>query len=66
MWIGEQVVKDVGVQDGLVGEFLAELVALDAALFLGGGEVQVDLRSIELELPTLDVLFDFPSVGYEG
>ncbi len=37
--IGEQVVKDVGIQDGLVSEFLAELVALDAVLFLGGGEV---------------------------
>ena len=47
--VSKQVVEDVGIEDRLAFQRVAELVALDAALFLGGREVQLDLRGVELE-----------------
>ena len=65
--VGEQVVEDVRVQHGLVGQTLTELVALDVlATLLAVVEVELDLRRVEGELAALLVLFDFPAVGHEG
>ncbi len=64
--IGEEVIKDVGVEDGLVRNFLAELVALNRlATVLPFREVQRDLRGVPFELAALSVLLDFPTVRNE-
>ena len=62
--IGQQVVKDVGVQDGLVRQLLAELVALDPfAVLLAIVKVKRDLDGVPLERTALPVLLNRPAVG---
>lgn len=65
--VGEQIVEDVRVQDGLVGQSLTELITFDIlAVLLAVVEVELDLRRVESELSALLVLFDFPVVWHEG
>ena len=61
--VGEQVVEDVGVQNGLLGEFLAELIADDGApILLTVRKIELYLRLLEGELAGLLVRLDFPTV----
>lgn len=65
--IGEQVVKNVSVQDRLAGKFLAEIVAFHhVAVLLTFGAEELHKRDVQLEMSALLVLFDFPAVGDEG
>ncbi len=71
-----EVIKDVGVEDGLVGELLAELVAFDDLVpLLLVRQEELDLLAVDeevvsvagdLHVALLLVLFDVPSVGQEG
>lgn len=55
----EQVVEDIGVEDGLLRQLLAELVAFgDTAAFLVAREEELDLFGVELPLATLLVFLD--------
>ena len=59
----EQVVEDIGVQDGLARQLLAELVALDdPAILLAAREEELDLFRVELPLAALLVLVHRPAV----
>ncbi len=66
LMVGQQVVEDAGVQDGLTFQLLAKLVADDRAVLLPFIEVESDGVAAPLELATLLVLEDFPAVGDEG
>lgn len=64
--VGKQVVQQIGIDDRLVLELSAELVALNAlAVFLTGGEVELDELFRPLDLPGLLVLLDLPAIGHE-
>lgn len=64
--MGEQVIEDVGVQDGLVRQLLANLVALDPlAVLLPLVEVERHAFGVPLERATPAVLLDRPAVGDE-
>ena len=55
----EQVVEDVGVEDGLLRQLLAELVAFDGLpILLTAGEEELDLFGVELPLAALLVFLD--------
>lgn len=57
--VREQVVEDVGVEDGLLRQLLAELVALDdLPVLLAAGEEELDLFGVELPLAALLVFLD--------
>ena len=59
VWVGEQVVEDVGVQDGLARQLLAELVAFEhLAILLAVCEEELDLFRVELPLAALLVFLD--------
>jgi len=61
--MGEQVVEDVGVQDGLVRQLLEELVALDPpAVLLAFVEVECHIGGVPLEHATLPVLLNLPAI----
>lgn len=66
--IGEQVIKNASAQDRLPGKLLAEIVALDTALLLGGREIESVLLGFfaPLERTTLLMFLHFPAVGHEG
>ena len=65
--IGVEVVEDVGVEDGLLRQLLAELVAFDdLATLLAVREEELDTLGVELPLAALLVLLDLPAVGQEG
>ena len=67
MWVSEQIVQNVGVQDRLAGKFLAELVAADDPFLLELRQVELDLRrGVPLERTTLLVLLYFQARGSEG
>jgi len=64
--IGQQEVQLVGVHHGLVGKFLAELVAHDGlAVLLTIREVELHLGRVEDELAALLVFLDGTVVGHE-
>src|SRR3989344_4178200 len=57
--VREQVVEDVGVEDGLLRQLLAELVAFDdLAILLTACEEELDLFGVELPLAALLVFLD--------
>ena len=63
----EQVVKDIGVENRLVLQLLAEFVALDALFaLLFWGEVELDLCKIPLKASVLAVALHLPSIGDVG
>ncbi len=63
--VREQVVEDIGVEDGLLRQLLAELVAFDdLAILLTAGEEELDLFGVELPLATLLVLFDGEAIAH--
>ena len=63
MRVREKVVEDAGVEHRLALELLAEVVADDRlAVLLPFGEVQGDLRRVELDLAALRVRLNTPSV----
>ena len=64
--IGQQVVQNAGVQNGLTFQLLAKLVALDGTTLLLVAEVEFDFVGVPTELATLDVLFDLPAVRHVG
>ncbi len=57
--VREQVVEDIGVEDELLRQLLAELVAFDdLAILLAAGEEELDLFGVELPLAALLVFLD--------
>ena len=68
--VGEQVIEDIGVENGFAVQRLSELVALDIlAVLLTFVEVELDFRRVPFErtasVAGLLVLFDFPTVRNE-
>lgn len=71
----QEVVTNIGVQDRLVGKFLAEIVAFDASTFLLLRQVELNLLAVEVEAVAfafefgnfaLLVFFHLPTVRQEG
>ena len=65
--VGQQVVQHVGVQGGLIREFLAQVAAHDdATVLLTFVQVELDPLGIPLQLTALLVALHIPAIGDEG
>ena len=65
--VSKEVIQQVGVVHRPLLELLAKLMALNClAVLLAFGKVEREICGIPLNLPTLDVPFDFPTAGHKG